>query len=174
MKAIFTITLVLLSAGIYAQDMAKAKANLKQAALGFGDALMRKDFRTFVLANTYPAAVEQAGGAEKMIAAVEKQVTQIENSGNQLVSAWPGDPSEMIDTAGELQCTMPQFVKLRLPAGDITSQTTLVCISMNHGASWYFIDAGEQNLPALRQKFPNISSKLVIPRSAPPVFEAKK
>jgi hypothetical protein len=174
MKKIFALLLLSISTGAsYAQvdSIAEAKKMVRQTAIYMGDALLRRDFRSFVLATTHPKIMEKNGGGEKMIKDMEKQMEQIDKSGNTIVSAWPGEPSNIIDTAGEWQCTIPQYMRMKLPAGYLNTETTLVGISPDKGKSWYFIDAADQTLPAMRKNFPSLSSKLVIPPPSAPKFE---
>ena len=100
-----------------------------------------------------------------------RQVATMEASGTKILDAWPGEPSAVIDTAGEWQCTIPQFMKLQVGGGILTTQTTLLSFSPNKGEKWYFIDATDKPLSQWREVFPNISSKLVLPKPAEPKFE---
>lgn len=173
MRFLTTLVLVLTTAGAYAQPDAKAKANVRQAAINLGTALMSKHYDAF-LSTTYPPIVEHTtGGKEKMLADIKKQVAAMERVGNTITAMWPGEPSAMVDTAGELQCTMPQFMKMNMPNGKLTTETTLVCISTDKGKTWYFIDAVDKNINEMRALFPNISSKLVLLPSPEPKFEPK-
>lgn len=163
---------LLLGMGAYAQTPSDAKANVRQAAIDLGAALISKDYEAF-MKTTYPEVVQRTeGGKEKMISDLKKQITSMEKSGNIIRAIYPGQPSDMIDTAGEWQCTIPQFMKIKLSGGMLTTETTLIGLSPNKGKTWYFIDAVDQTIHSIRQLFPNISSRLVIPPSPEPKFEA--
>jgi hypothetical protein len=173
MRLLSTIVIVFLSVGVFAQQP-NAKANLRQAAINLGNSLISKNYAGF-METTYPTVIQKTeGGVDKMIADLKKQVELMERSGNTINAMWPGQPSEMVDTAGELQCTIPQFMKLKLPNGTLTTETTLVAISPNNGQTWYFIDAVDQSNESMRKLFPNLSSKLVLKPSPEPKFEAFK
>lgn len=170
MRLIYTILCLSLSLQLCAQT--NPKVTVKQAAINMGTALLTKDYDAF-LETTYPKALEATpGGAAKIISDLKKQVKTMEESGNSITGMWPGEPSDMIDTAGELQCTMPQYMKITMPNGLLTVQTTLICISPDKGRRWYFIDTVDRSLNDIRSLFTTISSKLVIPPATEPVYES--
>ena len=169
-----TLSLVCISLLSQAQTKAEAKIKVKAEAKKMGAALVKKDYDVFVR-STYPKAVNNAdGGLKKLAENLKGQVERMEAEGNKVLAIWPGEPSNIIDTAGEWQCTVPQKLTMELPQGKLTTQTTLVALSPDKGITWYFIDAAERNLSAIRTIFPNISSKLVIPKPSEPIFEQAK
>lgn len=175
MKIIYLFSCFLLSTGYCMAQTKKTvnpvSAKVKAAAKKMDVALVQKDFLTFV-STTYPAVVKMSdGGLDKMKDDMAKQVASMEQSGTTILDAWPGEPSALIDTAGELQCTIPQFMKLKIGGGMLTTETTLLCFSPDKGSNWYFIDATDKTLGDWRKVFPNISSKLVLPKPADPKFE---
>ena len=172
--SLFVLLLIGCSYNANAQDkIQKLKPAVKAAAKHMNDALVRKDLKTFVK-TTYPKVVEQTeGGLEKIQAELEKQIAALEKAGNKILSAWPGEASAIIDTAGEYQCTIPQYMKMQLDNGKLTTQTTLIGLSSDKGKTWYFIDATDKSLSQWRSLFPNISSQLVLRPAAEPKFEPK-
>jgi hypothetical protein len=172
MRTIYLLAFLLLSAAVSnGQD---AKSNVKAAAKNMGIALVKKDYKSFVK-TTYPKVVEGTeGGYEKMVKDLEVQVANMEKEGTAILAAWPGEPSTMVDTAGELQCTIPQKMKLKLPEGTLTTVTTLIGLSPDKGKTWYFMDSADRSLRIMRDMFPNISSRLVIPQSPEPAFVPDK
>jgi hypothetical protein len=171
---ILILALLIPVLSVNAQDnLAKFKPAVKSAAKRMGDALVKKDIKTSVK-TTYPKVVEATeGGLAKIQAELEKQIAAIEQAGNKIVSAWPGEASVIIDTAGEYQCTIPQYMKMRLSNGMLTTQTTLIGLSPDKGKTWYFIDAVDKTLNQWRSVFPNLSSKLVLKPSPEPKFIPK-
>lgn len=175
MKVIYLLSFVLLLSGTAKAQAKKTlspqQSAVKMAAKKMDVALVQKDYTSFV-STTYPEVVKRSeGGLAKMATDMSKQVATMEASGTKITDAWPGEPSAIIDTAGELQCTIPQFMKLQIGGGMLTTETTLLCFSPDKGGKWYFIDATDKTLSDWRQVFPNISSKLVLPKPAEPKFE---
>lgn len=178
MKRIVTlISIVLIVNAAYAQaDIQKLRPSVKTAAKKMNDALVKKNLQEFVK-TTHPKVIASTpGGAEKIIKDLEAQLAAIENDGANIVSAWTGEASPLIDTAGEYQCTIPQYMKRNIkdPQGVLTTQTTLIAVSPDKGKTWYFIDATDRTLEQWKTVFPTLSSKLVIKHSPEPKFEPKK
>lgn len=147
-------------------------AKVIAAAKQMDNALVKKDYATF-MKTVYPQVISNTeGGAERMEKELQAQLEGMEKSGNSITAAWPGKPSKMIDTAGEMQCTLPQFMNMKLPNGMLTTETTLICLSPDKGNTWYFIDATDKPLEQWRTVFPNISCRLEIPKPKEPKFEA--
>ncbi len=168
---VFLFAVTTFSANAQKSALNVHRPTVKASAKRMNDALVKKDIKTFVK-TTYPKVVEQTdGGLTKIQSEMERMIESIEKSGSKIVSAWPGDASSIIDTAGELQCTIPQYMKMRLSNGLITTQTTLIGLSPDNGKTWYFIDATDKPLSQWRTVFPNISSKLIIQPSKEPKFE---
>lgn len=162
-------------ASVYAQtDIQKLKPAVKAAAKKMNDALVKKDLRAFV-STTYPKVVESTnGGLDKLEKELEAQLKNIEASGTTITSAWPGEVSNIIDTAGEYQCTIPQYMKMKMKDGVLQTETTLFALSPDKGKTWYFIDATEKPLDKWRQAFPNLSSKHIIKPAPEPKFTPNK
>jgi hypothetical protein len=175
MKTIYILATVLLCAysGV-AQNTATNKAAVKAAAKQMSTALVNKDYKTFVK-TTYPLVVAKTeGGTAKLAKDLEQQIADMAKDGTTILAAWPGEPSVIIDTAGEYQCTIPQKMTMRIPQGKITTETTLIALSPDKGKTWYFMDSADRSISKMRSMFPNISSRLVIPTSPEPVFVQEK
>ncbi len=160
---------------VFAQaDIQKLKPAVKAAAKKMNDALVKKDLKNFVV-TTYPKVVEAtAGGLDKIEKDLEQQIKNIEAAGTTIASAWPGEVSNIIDTAGEYQCTIPQYMKMKMKDGVLQTETTLFALSPDKGKTWYFIDATEKPLDKWRQAFPNLSSKHIIKPAPEPKFTPNK
>jgi hypothetical protein len=168
------LCLLFFTASGYAQskkDIA-LKQSVKAAAKKMDEALIRKEYSKFT-ETTYPKAVEMTeGGMEKMLRDLQQQMLSIEASGNKIIAAWPGNPSDMVDTAGETQCTIPQFMRMKVNGGTLVTETTLVGISPDKGKKWYFVDAADRDIEKIRMIFPTFSSKLVLKKSPEPKYES--
>lgn len=155
----------------HTQTKEQAKTKVKADATKMSQALVDKDYKTFV-STTYPKAVEMTpGGLPQMEEDLKTQIAGIEAQNNKILSAYPGDPSVIVDTAGEWQCTIPQKMVLQVPGAKVLTETTLIALSPDKGKTWYFMDTADRDLKAMRGVFPNISSKLVIPKSPDPVVQ---
>lgn len=158
----------------FGQSTPGNKAAVKIAAKEMGAALVRKDYPNFIK-TTYPAAVEATGGGtQQLIKELQAQLEQMEKDGTTILAIWPGEPSAFVDTANELQCTIPQKMTMKLPEGKLTTETTLIALSPDKGKTWYFMDTADRSISKMREMFPNISSRLVIPKSPEPTFVADK
>lgn len=173
MRKVFLSIVLLYSTTAFAQTT-DTKAVLKTAAQHMGSALVNKEYATFVK-STYPKVLaNMQGGLEKMATDLKLQVEGMEKNNNKIIAAWPGEPTAIIDTAGEWQATIPQKMTMELDNGNLTTETTLIAISPDKGKTWYFVDAADRDINAVRTMFPNFSSKLVLEKSPEPVFEIKK
>lgn len=155
-------------------DMEAAKKSAFLAAKTMDEALINKHYDDYVLYN-HPKVVEQIeGGRAGMSIQVAKQIADIEESGNIITAVWPQMPDVVIDTAGEWQTTLQQFMEYRLPEGKIKSETTIIGISPDKGTTWYFVDAAGRQLADMQKLFPTLSSKLVVPPAKEAEFTPAK
>lgn len=158
--------LIGISATAQIDDIEAAKKTAFLAARSMDEAMVNKRFDDYA-AFIHPKVLETVkGGRAGMTVQVAQQMKDLEESGNIITAIWPKMPEQMVDTAGEWQCILPQYLEYRLPEGKIKSTTSLIGISPDKGRTWYFLDAASRSLTEMRKMFPTLSSKLVIP---PPV-----
>ncbi|HVX50749.1 MAG TPA: hypothetical protein VHB48_11365, partial [Chitinophagaceae bacterium] len=84
-------------------------------------------------------------------------------------SVTTGKPSKIIREGGEWQCTIPEQIKMKMPQGTLTSNSTLIGLSAD-GKKWYFIDVSGHSLTQIRKVLPEVSTHLVIPPKQQPVL----
>lgn len=174
MKVLPFLFFLLLAPLVLNAQTSTPAATAKAEATRMGKALVSKDYNTF-LKTTPPLAIEHTeGGREALLQDIKQQIDEMAANGSYILRAWPGEPSKMIDTAKELQCTIPQHMELKVDGGKVTSQTTLIAMSPDKGKTWYFIDVAGKPLSEFREMFPKLSSKLVIPPVTEPVFVEDK
>ncbi|MCD6063933.1 MAG: hypothetical protein K0R82_1844 [Flavipsychrobacter sp.] len=175
MRTLLTLAILSFSFSVsFAQAGSDAKTNVKKAAKDMGIALVKKNYNSFIK-TTYPKAVEATqGGHDQLIKELKGQLNQMEQEGTTVVAMWPGEPSKFIDTAGELQCTIPQSMTMKVPEGKLTTHTTLIALSPDKGKTWYFMDTADRSIRKMRELFPNISTRLVIPKSPDETFVPDK
>lgn len=163
---------ILQSAKTQSIDQQFAKQSAFAAAKAMDEALINRHYDDYVSYN-HPKVLEQVkGGRQAMIIQVSKQMNDIQESGNVITAVWPQAPDVIIDTAGEWQCSMQQFMTYRLPEGKIKAVTTIIGISPDKGKKWYFVDAAGRPLSELKALFPTLSSKIKIAPPSSPEFTA--
>lgn len=158
------IFLLLIGTAAFAQQATVVRKQAEQ----MGQALLNKDYKTFVQ-YTYPTILKQMGGADKMARSIRKQMEDMQKSAT-ILSVSYGQPSAVIKEGNELQCTIPQEMVVKLQQGKVKSTSTLLAFSADKGEHWYFVDAGDRDIAAVRATLPNASKKLVIPKPQPPQF----
>ena len=47
---------------------------------------------------------------------------------------------------GELQCTLPQTIVMKVPNGKLVTKSTLIDVSKDMGRKWFFIDCLGRNI----------------------------
>lgn len=155
-------------------DVEAAKKSAFMAAKTMDEALINKHYDDYVVYN-HPKVLEQVkGGRVGMAIQIAQQIKDIEESGNVITAVWPKMPETMIDTAGEWQTSLQQFMEYRLPEGKIKSETTIIGISPDKGKTWYFLDVAGRQLKDLKELFPQLSSQLVIPPAKEAEFTPDK
>lgn len=151
-----------------------AKKSAFVAAKTMDEALINRQYDDYTAYN-HPKVIEQVpGGRDGMAVQIAEQVKNIEEAGNIITAIWPQMPEVIVDTAGEWQTTMQQFMEYRLPDGKIKSETTIIGISPDKGKTWYFIDAAGRSLKDVQEIFPTLSSQLVIPPAKESEFTPDK
>jgi hypothetical protein len=73
-----------------------------------------------------------------------------------------------------IQSVIPQTLTLTSFVGDVELSTSLIAISEDEGKNWRFIDTNLFSLKEIKSAMPEISSTLVIPKSAPPKVTLKQ
>jgi hypothetical protein len=142
---------------------------VKKQAEDMAQALIKKDYKTY-LKYMHPKDIASLGGeaaAEDTLRMAEAAMKKYESFISYIQVS---DPSWVIDTAGELQCTVPETVVLNVKGGRVRSELTFVGISKNKGKNWIFIDTSA-DFKHLKKNYPTLSSQLNIPYPTRPVFE---
>jgi hypothetical protein len=96
---------------------------------------------------------------------LQAEINEMQAQGSFFKSAKGEAPKEIIDTAGQLQCIIFQSLTVSVPDATRTVKTAQIGISYNNGINWYFIDASGNDIPTLRKYYPQLSSRLVIPKT---------
>lgn len=148
-------------------------STIKEQGEKMAASFMQQDFNSFANYN-YPKVVEMMGGKEKMVEVLESGIKSMQEQGSTFLNVTVGDPSDVITIGEELQCTVPQTTEMKVPDGRVVSESTLIAISSDKGANWYFFDTSGKDIATLKQTLPNLSDALVIPQNTKPVFTPNK
>ncbi|THU39220.1 hypothetical protein FAM09_11945 [Niastella caeni] len=129
------------------------------------------DYKGF-LKYIHPIRISAGGGEAKMITLLNNQNAQLKSKGVQIKGTVFDQPSEIVKSKNELQCTISQHTELKPAKGRVVTHTTLIAISNDNGKSWKFVDASNLDMAIIRKMFPNLSSKITIPpKQQPTVYK---
>ncbi|KAF2519084.1 hypothetical protein E0W68_04755 [Flavobacterium salilacus subsp. salilacus] len=140
-----------------------------QEADKMGKAFVSAEYDAFA-EFTHPTIVIMMGGKEKMISEIARSFDQIKSEGVSFKNVSYGAPSEIIQYEGQLQCTLPQMIDMKVDNGTVTANAVLIAVSMDNGAKWYFIDPTGNDIATMRKIIPTLSPALKIPVSVDPSF----
>jgi hypothetical protein len=147
----------------YLNDRIQQQANL------MGQAFIKGDFQTFAK-YTYPALVRAMGGESRMAATLTQTVSDMQTKGMTFNSISVDNPTEIVKSQGELQCTLQQHTIIKLANGKAVATSTLIAISRDDGKNWLFVDTNNKDAVTMRKVMPNLSTAIVIPPQQKPVF----
>lgn len=112
---------------------------------------------------TYPAIIAMGGGRDMLLSIISQMMADMKSQGVVVDSARIGMPSQVFPAGDQLHALIPQYIYMSTPDSYITSESTLLAVSDDHGSRWYFLDT-KQLTPELKEAFfPDFSSFLVIP-----------
>ena len=80
------------------------------------------------------------------------------------------NPTKIVKSGDELQCTLQQHTTIKLANGRAVATSTLIAISKDGGKNWLFVDTSNKDAAAMRKALPNLSAAIVIPPQQKPVF----
>lgn len=146
---------------------AKAVIVLKEQAIKLADALKNRDCDAYMVYQ-HPNAIRLLGGRQSAVEKIKQGWNKAEEDSIRFLSITVGEPSKMISVKEELQTTMPQTMEMKVKATRVIIKTTLVCISLDGGNHWYFVDAFRKNFQIMKSVLPTLSEEIVIPPDTPP------
>ena len=156
---------------VTAQSPATESANypvLVAQAQEVNDAFQRRDFARMVDL-TYPKVIEAAGGRDKMIAALAKEMKEMEDEGVSVLSSTAATPTQIVHVSGWIYAVVPTTLKVKAKGGIFQTESSMIGISSNAGATWTFIDAGGKDHSELRRLLPDATDKLNLPPEKQPM-----
>jgi hypothetical protein len=131
------------------------------------DALSHKDYAK-VVDLTYPKLIEYAGGREKLLAAMTKELKTMEGEGVEIVSTTASPPSQFVHDASGIYAVVPMTSKFKAQDGMFQVEGSLIAISTDGGQNWTFVDATGKDQTELKKILPNLD-KLKLPPEKEPV-----
>jgi hypothetical protein len=147
--------------------------NLATQAKEICEALTRKDFARFADL-TYPKAIELLGGRDKMIATTEQQLKEMEGEGVVLLSSTAAAPTQFVHESNTTFAVLPMTLKIKAQDGVFQTESSMIGISSDGGASWTFIDASGKDQSELKSLLPGVADKLNLPPDKKPVKVSDK
>ena len=144
---------------------------IRKQAEDMGQALVKKNYKEYIR-YTDPRIILEMGGEAAFADTLKSYEAQWHRYNMRVFDINVEDPSWVIDTAGELQSSIPVVTQMKVSGGLVTSVSTFIGISKDRGKNWVFIDCGQSDYGSIRKKYPDLSSKLVVPTPGNPTFRA--
>ena len=123
---------------------------------------------------TYAKVIEAAGGRDKMVSALAKGMKEMETEGVVVLSSTAGAPTQIVHVSGSIYAVLPTTLKVKAQDGVFQTESSMVGISPDGGASWTFIDAGGKDQNELKKLLPDAANKLNLPPEKQPVKISEK
>jgi len=150
-------------------EWAKKYPSLAIRARELNEAFGSKDYARFVDL-IHPKVIEMAGGRERLIAEMTKELKQMEAEGVVVLSSTCGGPTQFFrDGSESLYAVLPTTLKIKAQTGIFQSESSMIAVSSDDGANWKFIDASGKDQGELEKLIPGVADKLNLPPDKPPV-----
>lgn len=145
---------------------------IKAQADRMAELFLNKEYGSFI-EFTCPAIIEMMGGKQKMLESLELGMKKTAADGMEVLNFIMGQPSKVVTSGNELQCTITQTIEMKMPKGRMVTNSTLIGVSSDKGKSWTFFDSRGKDIQTLQKMIPNLSVQLVIPEEQQPLFYDK-
>ncbi len=155
--------LVVLVSGVVRADDAAVKQIAQSRAEQLNNAVVSDDFAT-VASLTHPQLVQNMGGREQMIAAMQNGTRELKARGAALQASRTGAVADFIRAGAELYAVVPFELEMRFPGGTARQKSFVIGISADNGQSWVFVN-GDVDLPRIKQILPNLPAQLKLPEN---------
>ncbi len=169
-KYVLIIASFLIGGIAFAQNL---ETTIKVQAMDMARAVLAKDVNKL---SQYipPKLIEQAGGKEKMMMARDTVNKYMKQFGAEIKKVTIGNPGKIISYKNQLQATLPQTTEVKFMSSTIIAETTLIAISEDKGAHWYFVDTSIYRSDKVKSLLPDLSPDLVIPPMKKPQIIANE
>ena len=161
-KKIVPLVIVFLAACYIAPAQQGLETTIKIQAMDMAKALLAKDVEK-VVQYLPPKLVEASGGKAKVLTVRDSLNKFMQQFGAEVKKVTIGNPGKIITYKNQLQSTLPQITQVTFMQSNITMESTLIAISEDKGAHWYFVDTNIYRSKKLREALPDLSPDLVIP-----------
>ncbi|HTL07134.1 MAG TPA: hypothetical protein VL307_02715 [Chitinophagaceae bacterium] len=153
---VFIVSCSTLAMGQNVNAVVKAQAN------DMARAVMAKDVNKLA---TYmpPKLLAEVGGKDKLMVARDTVNKMMKQFGAEIQKITIGDPSKIVSYKKQLQTTLPQTTEIKFMASKVFMESTLIAVSEDKGAHWYFVDTSVYRGDKVKNALPDLSPELVIP-----------
>jgi len=155
------------------QDDTVMVTKMLQQADDMGKKFIAKDYKAF-LKYSHPAVIKSMGGEDRVYDQTVRDLKDLENKEVTFAAIKFGVPSKIIAVGDERQAVIPEIIEMYIPGGKLTNTASMLAISLDKGANWYFVDTGGHNLLNMKNLLPSLSDELVIPEPQDASFEEIK
>ncbi len=142
---------------------------IKAAAELMAKAMLGNDFKTLAR-YTNPKVVAMMGGVDNMMAVLNKGVKEMKSRGASISDVEIGMPPSIVTSGTELYAVVPEHLIMQANGSMFSTSSSLIAMSPDKGKHWYFTDAGNMSEAQLKQLFPKVYTKLVIPKRSIPMM----
>ena len=170
---IWLLTATLFTLSVQHLRAQNLSTTIKIQAMDMARAVLDKDLNKLD-AYLPPKLLADAGGKEKMMIARDTLNKYMKQFGAEIKKVTIGNPGQVISFKNQLQATVPQITELKFMASTITLESTLIAISEDKGAHWYFVDTSIYQVDKLKTSLSNLSPELVVPPIKPPKIVANE
>ncbi|OQP58831.1 hypothetical protein A3860_39360 [Niastella vici] len=116
----------------------------------------------------HPVRIEAGGGEARVISQLDNQYGPLKAKGIVISGTVFDQPSEIVKSKNELQCTISQQTEVKVAKGRVVTYTTFIGFSTDNGKTWKFVDTNNIDIAIIRKLFPNLSPKITIPPKKQP------
>lgn len=143
---------------------------IKEEAQKAAKAVMASDYDG--IARYTPARlVKGMGGKEATIGVLERAKAKRRASGTEFAEVTLGTPTQPKRIGGWLTSLVSERVVMKVPGGQLQTDSSLLGISEDGGRHWVFLDLGHVKKERFDQLFPELADKITLPEKRPPVFK---
>ncbi|KPE51991.1 hypothetical protein [Chryseobacterium indologenes] len=139
------------------------KETVLKQAYEMRQALMNKNYDVFS-SYVHEGVIKMLGGKKKMIDISAAAIDKMSKEGYHFKKVDFSDASDIITVKNEQQAVVHQKIQMSTPKGNINADYYMIAVSGNNGKNWKFIDTSGKDIQTMRKYFPNLSSKLNIPK----------
>ena len=166
MKYFILFISIIVAGSISAQNQ---QTVIKTEALKMAKALAAMDLETYA-SYSWPELVSDPQNKQRIKAAADSADKYRKQFNIKVKSIVIGNPSAVVTHKGVMQCTIPQTLAVEAMMGSIETESTLIGLSRD-GKRWYFVSSNFFDNKETKEKLPELSPQLIIPKQKKPVMK---